>query len=79
MKLDFERLRRCIDSEFDGECHLTSDEARLLFAIAEAAIAWRHAPCSDLPFCERGDHEFNCTVMQRERDLCAAVDAAKGS
>lgn len=53
-----------------------SDLTRLR-TIAEAAIIWRATPCSDLPFCERGDHELACKVMQSEIDLVAAIDAGK--
>lgn len=76
--LDIAKLRARIDSEFDGECHLTSVEARLLFDVYEASEKWRHAPCSNLAFCDRGDHEHDCTVMQHERNLCTAIDAARG-
>lgn len=48
-----------------------------LLTIAEAALAWRESPCDQLPFCERGDHEHDCTIMRLERELVAAVDAAR--
>lgn len=36
-----ETLRRRIGQEFDGECHLTADEAHRLIDVYEAACAWR--------------------------------------
>jgi len=38
--IDVAALRRRIDQEFTGECHLTSEEARLLFDVYEAAYDW---------------------------------------
>lgn len=38
--IDIQHLRSRIDQEFTGECHLTSDEARLLFDVYEAACSW---------------------------------------
>jgi len=56
---------------------LRSTELPRLRTIAEAAIIWRATPCSDLPFCERGDHELACKIMQNEITLVAAIDAGK--
>ena len=39
--IDVENLRRRIGQEFDNECHLTADEARLVFDVFEAAVTWR--------------------------------------
>ena len=52
------------------------DVARMA-AVFEAAARWRDAPCDQLSFCDRGEHEHECTVEKRERDLVAAVDAAR--
>lgn len=39
--IDCETLRKRIGQEFDGECHLTADEAHSLIDVYEAACAWR--------------------------------------
>ena len=48
-----------------------------LLAVYEAAQKWRDAPCDDLPFCERGEHEYGCAVQKQERTLVEAVDATR--
>lgn len=66
-----ERLRARIGQEFDGECHLTAAEARLLFDVYETACPWR---------ADRGQIEG--TLLWRDREaadrLVAAVDVADG-
>ena len=66
--IDLERLRARIDQEFDGECHLTSAEARLLFDVFAAAGAWRDTGTQDGAEC-----------LRATRALLDAVDAARGA
>lgn len=69
--IDIENLRRRIGQEFDGECHLTADEARLVFDVYEAACAWRD---------DRDQSPGTLLLRDQLADrLVAAVDAARSS
>jgi hypothetical protein len=67
-----ENLRKRIDQEFTGECHLTDVEARLLFDVYEAACTLREY-CRDpnrSGFDMREGARLNATLFD-------AIDAAR--
>ena len=70
--IDVANLRRRIGQEFENECHLTADEARLVFDVYEAACAWR---------ADRG--EIAGALLTRDRGatdrLIVAVDTARSA
>lgn len=68
-----EQLRRRIDQEFTGECHLTSDEARLLFDVYEAACTW-----SEVTSKEPARRDLVAIDAAADR-LIVAVDAARSA
>lgn len=68
--IDIANLRRRIGQEFDGECRLTADEARLVFDVYEAACAWSEVT--------GGEHPHDLVAVDAAADrLTAAVDATR--
>lgn len=83
MTVNISKLRAISENYFE---RMTIEEVRhqldaipALIAVYEAVEKWRDAPCDALSFCERGDHEFECTVSVRERELCRAIDITRGA
>jgi len=70
--IDIGNLRARIGQEFDGECHLTADEARLVFDVYEAACVWREVTSGKYP------HDLVAVDAAADR-LTDAVDAARSA